>query len=183
MGTATRFYSERGGFVAKYLTVEQRETIIWIVELADKLENDAAFWKKDQREILQEMSNYLKDKAVELMDGISRIEGNAVIKLAKRVRPALMVYDFTGKETEDKITVDADHYYTLAEHSLEFCKFTHIVSEINKMTNAKKIKEYLKENFKYQDCKNPETCGLRQVLLHFLVPPLTEEGKCQYWRG
>ena len=76
-----------------------------------------------------------------------------------------MVHDFTGKETEDKITVDADHYYTLAEHSLEFCKFTHMVSDINKMTNAKKIKEYLKENFKYQDCKDPETCGLRKVLL------------------
>ena len=70
--------------MAKYLTVEQRETIIWIVELADKLESDASVLEKEQRKILQEMSNYLKDKAVELMDGISRIEGNAVINLAKK---------------------------------------------------------------------------------------------------
>ena len=114
------------------------------------------------------------------MDGICPKEGNAIIQMAKRVNPMLVASDFT--ETEDKIIVDADDYYKLAELSLEICKFSSIVKQVNKMTNATKIKAYLKENFKCPECKDPESCPARKVFLKFLIPPLTEEGPCQYIR-
>jgi len=123
----------------------------------------------------------LEEWAVQLLEDIAPKEGNAIIEMSKRVNPMLIACDFT--KTDDKITVDADDYYKLAEHSLEYCKFSAMVRQINKMTNATKIKQYLKDNFKCQECKDPESCEARKVFLHFLVPGLTDDGPCQYYRG
>jgi hypothetical protein len=123
----------------------------------------------------------MEEWAVKLMDGIAPKEGQAIIAMSKRVNPVLMATDFT--ETDDKITVDTDDYYKLTEHALEFCRFSAMVKQINKMTNATKIKEYLRDNFKCTECRDPDSCQARKVFLKFLVPALAEDGPCQYWRG
>ena len=167
--------------MAKYLNADQRETVIWVHSLMLKLINDGVYWNSKGKRLLNKQAKLLEELTLGLLDGIDTKDGKMVVKLAEKVKPILIVEDLS--ETEDKITVDADHYYTLAEHALEFCKFQQIIADIKKMTNAKKIKEHLKESYKCEDCNDPSTCQLRQVLLHFQVPPLAEEGKCQYWRG
>lgn len=167
--------------MAKYRTAQQRETIIWITAVRDKLAEYAHEWPaKDRNLILNEMIPQLEDWAVKLLDGIAPKEGEAIISLSKRVNPMLIATDFGS--TDDKITVDSDDYYKAMEHALEYCKFASLVKNINKMTNAKAIKEYLKDNFKCQECNEPSTCQLRQVLLTFMIPPLSLDGKCQYER-
>lgn len=168
--------------MAKYRTPEQRESIIWLVAVKDKLEEYADEWPAKGRNLItSEIIPKLEEWAVQLMDGISPKEGEAIINLSKRTNPVLIASDFSS--TDDKITVDSDDYYTLAEHSLEYCKFAAMNREIQRMTNAKDIKAYLKQNYNCKECDDPGTCQLRQVLLTFLVPPLSLDGKCQYLRG
>jgi len=168
--------------MAKYRTPEQRESIIWVMELKNKLNEYVDEWPSKERNLIKnEIMPQLEKWASQLMEGICLKEGNAIIKLSSRVNSLLVASDFT--ETDDKIIVDVDDYYKLTEHSLEYCKFSAMVKQINKMTNATKIKQYLKDNFKCQECKDPSTCQLRQVLLTFLVPGLTGDGPCQYYRG
>lgn len=167
--------------MAKYLNADQRETIIWVHSLMLKLLNDGVYWNSKGKKLLNKQAKLLEELILNLLDGIDAKDGKMVVELAKKVKPVLIVEDFSI--TDDKITVDAGHYYTLAEHALEYCLFQHMIAEINKMTNAKKIKEFLKENYKCRECNEPSTCQLRQVLLHFQVPPLAVDGKCQYWRG
>jgi len=168
--------------MAKYRTPEQRESIIWLVAVKDKLAEYAGEWPSSKRKLIaSEIVPQLEEWAVQLLEDIVPKEGNAIIEMSKRVHPILIASDFT--RTDDKITVDADDYYKLVEHALEYCRFSAMVQQINKMTNATKIKQHIKDNFKCQECHEPSTCQLRQVLLTFLVPPLTDDGPCQYFRG
>jgi len=168
--------------MARYRTPEQRESIIWLVSLRDKLAEYSEHWSSEKRKLIaNEIVPQIEKWAQQLMEGIAPKEGNAIIEMSKRVVPLLIATDFTA--TDDKITVDVDDYYKAMEFSLEYCKFSAMVQQINKMTNATKIKQYLKDNFKCQECTDPSTCQLRQVLLTFLVPGLTDDGPCQYYRG
>ena len=168
--------------MAKYRTPTQRETIIWLVSVRDKLAEYADEWPSSKRNLItSEIIPQMEVWAVQLMDGIAPKEGQAIIQMSKRVHPILIATDFS--ETDDKITVDVDDYYKLAELSLEYCRFSAMVQQINKMTNATKIKQYLKDNFKCTECEAPDNCELRKVLLTFLVPPLTDDGPCHYYRG
>ena len=167
--------------MARYLNADQRETIVWINALMVKLSGDGVYWNSRGKRLLNAQVKLLEQLTLDLIEDIDPKDGRAVIRLSEEVTPILKVDDFST--TDNTITVDANHYYALAEHALEFCKFQQIIADIKKMTNAKKIKEHLKESYKCEDCNDPSTCQLRQVLLHFQVPPLAEEGKCQYWRG
>jgi len=167
--------------IAKYRSPTQRETIIWLVSVRDKLAEYADEWPSDKRNLITgEIIPQMEEWAVKLMDGIAPKEGQAIIQMSKRVHPILIATDFS--ETDDKITVDSDDYYKLAEHALEFCRFSAMAQQINKMTNATKIKQYLKDNFKCTECKAPDSCELRKVLLTFMVPPLNIDDStiCQY---
>ena len=170
--------------MARYRTPEQRESIIWLVSLRDKLAECSEHWSSDKRKLIaSEIIPQIEKWAQQLMEGIAPKEGNAIIEMSKRVVPLLIASDFS--ETDDKIIVDVDDYYRLAEHALEYCRFSAMVKQINKMTNATKIKQYLKDNFKCQECKEPETCEARKVFLRFLVPSLNidDSAVCQYYRG
>ena len=168
--------------MGKYRTPEQREAIIWLVAAKDKLLEYVDEWPSAQRNLVRgEIVPALENWATKLMDGISPKEGKAIIDMAARVNPMLIATDFTV--TDDTIKVDVDDYYALAELALEYCRFSALVAEASKMTNAKVIKQHLKRSFKCQECRDPENCTARQVFLRFLVPPLAEDGPCQYYRG
>lgn len=167
--------------MAKYLNSDQRETLIWLNALITKFNKDAMHWPATKRKFLNEAIPYLEELMVKLMAGIDRKDGAAVVKLAGEVNPVLMKNDWS--ETDPTIKVDFDQFYTLAEWGLEYCKASAMFGQINRMTNAKVIKDYIKENWKCTECKDPESCKARKVFLHFLVPPLTDTGKCQYYRG
>lgn len=168
--------------IAKYRTANQRETIIWLVSVRDALAQYAHEWPAKERNLIAgEIIPQMEKWAEQLMEDIVPKEGQAIINLSKRIRPALIASDFSG--TDDKITVDSDDYYTVAEIALEYCKFSAMVQQINKMTNATKIKQYLKDNFKCQECKDPESCKIREVFSKFLIPPLNLDGRCEYFQG
>lgn len=167
--------------MAKYRSPEQRESIIWLVSVKDKLVEYADEWPSEKRRlILNEIVPAMDGWATELMEGIARKEGQAIIQMARRVNPMLIAVDFT--ELDSKITVDSDDYYKLAEIALEYCKFSAMAREINKMTNAKVIKKYLKENFTCRECLDPDRCRAKDVFTKFLVPPLALDGPCPYLR-
>lgn len=174
--------------MAAFLSLDQRKLIVWIAGVSYLIRDEFRNWGRGKRELLPPASDYLDELAVKLMDGIDQKEAKNVMKMGDRVRPTLVAYDYTDKETEDKIVVNADDYYLLAELALEYCKFAAMAKEINKMTNATKIKQYISEKYPKgfacgHECKEPDSCKFREVFLHFQVPPLTTEGPCQYWRG
>lgn len=167
--------------MAKYLNVDQRETVLWIDALTEKLKEDTAYWPAAKRKFIKDFIPLLEDLMIDLMNGINEKEGASIIKMARNVRPVLLRTDFA--EVDDKIQVDWEQVYTLAEVGLEFCKASAMFGQINKLTNAKAIKQYIKDNWKCNECKDPDKCPARRVFLHFMIPPLTESGKCQYYRG
>lgn len=168
--------------IAKYRTANQRETIIWLVSVRDALTQYAHEWPAKERNLITgEIIPQMEKWAEQLMDGIAPKEGQAIINLSKRVRPALIASDFS--DTDDKITVDSDDYYKVAEIALEYCRISDAIRQVSKMTNAKVIKEYLKDNFKCQECKDPESCKIREVFSKFLIPPLNLDGRCEYFQG
>lgn len=167
--------------MAKYLNEDQRETLIWLNALVTKFNKDAMHWPATKRKHLNEAIPYLEDLMVKLMAGIDRKDGAAVVKLAGEVNPVLVKNDWS--ESEPNITVDFDQFYTMAEYAVEFCKASSMFGQINKLTSAKAIKEYIKEKWQCTECTDPSTCKARQVFLHFLVPPLATDGPCQYYRG
>lgn len=167
--------------MAKYLNQDQRETIVWLNALTEKLKQDSAHWPAAKRKHLNAFIPKLEDLMLDLMQGIDDKDGAMVVKMAGAVTPVLRRNDFS--ETDEKITVDWEQVYTLAEWGLEFCVFSSMVKNINKMTNARTIKDYIKQNFKAHECEDPDQCPARRVFLHFMIPPLTPEGTCQYFRG
>ena len=170
--------------MAIYRSPEQRETIIWLCSLREKMEQETEHWKSNKRKLIAtEIIPQLEKWCGLLMEGINNKEGQAIIQLARRVRPVLIATDFTRDELDETLTASSDDIYDLAELALEHCRYNVMVRDIRKMTNAVKIKQYLKDNFKCSDCDDPEECKYRKVFLNFLVPALTEDGKCQYWRG
>lgn len=165
--------------IAKYRTAEQRESIIWVVSVKDALEQYAYEWPAKERNIiLGEIIPQMEKWAGQLMEDIVPKEGRAIINLSRRVRPILIASDFTN--TDDKIIVDSDDYYSVAEIALEYCRMASMIKQVNKMTNAKTIKTYLKDNFKCQECSDPENCKIRNLFSKFMIPPLNLDGKCEY---
>ena len=166
---------------AKYRSPEQRESIIWLVSVKHKLVEYAEDWPSEKRRlILNEIVPAMDGWATELMEDIAPKEGRAIIQMARRVNPMLVAVDFA--ETDDQIMVDVDDHYALAELALEYCKFAAMAKKINKMTNAKVIKKYLKENFTCRECLDPDRCRAQGLFSKFLVPPLVLDGPCPYLR-
>jgi hypothetical protein len=166
----------------KYRTPKQRESIIWLMALRDKLERYAEDWNSMGRQLItKEIVPQLDAWGDKLVDGINVKEGNALMKMSKQVNPMLVDSDYS--ETDDKILVDADTFYTIAEYALDYCRTQAVNKHIMGMTNAKEIKAYLKANSRTcSECKDPDNCKLRQELLTLMVPAFTLNGPCQYWR-
>ena len=166
---------------SRHLNSAQRELIIWLCSLKDKLEENTRYYKPVEQKEMQSLVKDIENMMLLLMDGIDPKEGNALINASKRVIPTLIINNFHSRKKEDVISVNADDVYDLAEYALEYCKFSGMVRDIFKMTNAKKIHAYLKENFR-RPGEDYKTCKLRKLLLKLLVPGISENGCCEYIR-
>ena len=168
---------------SKYLNNDQRTVVIWMDEANTYMRNNRDVWGQENRKVVDEITAFVDEKLVKLLDGLDKKGTNALVAMVDRCKPVLIASDYTKKDTDDKITVDADTFYKVAEYALEHCRYQAITRHIMDMTNAKEIKRYLKENMKNcTECKDPDNCKLREELLTLMVPPFVAEGKCQWYR-
>jgi len=124
---------------SKYLNNDQRQDVFWIISVADWLEENRGNWGQANRKIMDGLRQNIEDASVELMDGINDKELKSIMTMANRIKPVLVASDYTV--TEDKITIDADTFYKVAEYALEHCRYQAITRHIMGMTNAKEIKK------------------------------------------
>jgi len=140
---------------SKYLNAQKREDVYWAGALQGYLESKTKHYDGEALKWLNSTLLSLECFLRSVLEGIEPKEKRAIENMVKDLTPVIQV-NRLAKQSQETVTVDADTLYDFGEFALEFC---------------------LK-------CEgNYDTCRLRELALAVGIPPLVENGKCQYERN
>lgn len=139
----------------KYLNGYRREIVLWILSLQTLLESNREHFKGKELTWLDSIILSIETLSKLMLSGIDSSELRTIDNAIKQIEPKLYADKLVNRQ-EPTVKVNIDLLYDLAELALENCR----------------------------DCKgNYDSCQYREMFLSLLLPPYTEVGPCQYWRG
>jgi hypothetical protein len=140
---------------AKYLNGFRRELVLWILSLQLILENHREHFKDKELTWLDSIILSIESLSKLMLGGLDATELKTIENAVKRIEPKLYAEKLVNQQNPT-VKVNIDLLYDLAELALENC----------------------------HTCKGDfDNCPHRKLFLSLLIPPYTEVGPCQYWRG
>jgi len=141
----------------KYLNAHRRELLLWICSLQLILQDQRDHFR-DKEELKWVDSTIISIEALSkaMCQGIDDSDLRAVENAVKVIEPRLNAEKLVNSK-EPTVKCNIDLLYDLGESAVQLC-----VHECN---------------------KDFDNCPRRKLFLELLIPPWSETGPCQYWRG
>lgn len=141
----------------KYLNAQRRELLLWICSLQLILqENRDYFRDKEELKWLDSTNLSIDSLARAMCQGIDQSDLRAIENAVNLIEPRLNAEKLVNSKVPT-VKCNIDVLYDLGESAVELCK--------------------------YECNKDFDNCPRRKLFLELLIPPWSETGPCQYWRG
>lgn len=141
--------------MARYLNAEKREDLLWISVLYARMMDSRGYYSGEEGKWLDSILLSIEVFIRTIGKKFDPTEERAIWNMLKQVHPSLYIYPQYG-EGDKRISVNPELIYDLAEDALQNC---------------------------LHECEEePKTCARRKRFLDLGIPPLIEQGPCQYWR-